>query len=154
MSEAIAQAKFLYPKANLVISLGTLREHYLKTKRHIVNSMIKEIYGRDAKIQLSHHEHIQINGRAKPGLLETDGYHLTENGTKLLVSNLQHAVEPWRSNFQTKSYKQTNQNKNNQLSPPNRYNLEIPLIDFRFPAKQDRDERTLNHTNNYIMTRV
>ena len=89
LNEAVSQAKTTYPATKVVISLGTPREDYLKHKVNRVNGMVREMFKDDP----------QRNGQAKPGLLAGDKYHLTENGTKLVASNIRHAVEPWRRQF-------------------------------------------------------
>ena len=99
LTEAVKQTKITYPACKVVVSLGTPREDHLKQKVMKVNSMVRDMYKHDDSVILCHHDNLQQNGQAKPGLLAVDKYHLTENGTKLVASNIRHAVEPWRRQY-------------------------------------------------------
>ena len=146
MADVVTQVKSTFPNAKPVISLGTPREDNLKQKVIRVNGMLREMYKDDNNTTVLHHENLQHRGQAKAGLLSSDGYHLTDSGTKVIASNIRHAVTTPSATVRTTSqHSISSQHKPYYIA--NR--REFPPLQA---SHGDRDDRL--HRGNYIMTRL
>ncbi len=118
LEKAVDLAKSSLPQSKVVVSLGTHREDRWKYKVNKVNGMIRNKYKNDPTVQLCHHDNLQEHGRAKPFLLASDNYRLTENGTKVIASNIRYAIEPWRKSMQQARTQRSDSVRPN-YKPPN-----------------------------------
>ena len=71
-----------------------------------VNELIRDELKHDKRVKICHHENLQKNDKINDALYKQDKYHLNSLGTKLLASNLRHAVEDgysrWRKETKDK----------------------------------------------------
>jgi len=87
--------KKLKPLAKILVSLATNRtdENKYNLKVNTVNSIIKEMAEESQEFTICDHSNMSQSNQIKKNFISKDGVHLTEDGTKMLASNLRKSVE-------------------------------------------------------------
>lgn len=98
MNEIISKFTNAYPSSKIIISLGLPRLDHIEldSKVEIVNALLKRSIrvANYHRVTFCDHSNFQHNGVTKAHLIsDTDGYHLTDDGIRVLCSNIRFKIE-------------------------------------------------------------
>jgi hypothetical protein len=97
LNDLIAKFTANHPHAKVIVSLGLPRSDDIRldSSIEIVNTLIKGSirFANCPRVIFCDHGNFMHNGSVKPRLLAKGGYHLSEDGTRLLCSNIRYKIE-------------------------------------------------------------
>ena len=95
MTALIDKTVAKFPDTNIVISLVTPRKdsEEWNMKDDLINALLKHKFRKAKNIHLCDNSNLADQGRPKPRLIQSDGIHLSTEGTAVLAANIKRLTD-------------------------------------------------------------
>ena len=95
MTSLINNTQSRFPKSKIIVSLATPRKDRMDWNDNgdLVNIMLKEKFRNAEHILLCDNSNLSYKGTSKLKMLDRDGFHLSEEGSAILASNIKQLID-------------------------------------------------------------
>jgi lysophospholipase L1-like esterase len=120
LTSLINNTQSRFPKSKIIVSLATPRKDRMDWNDNgdLVNIMLKEKFRNAEHILLCDNSNLSYKGTPKLKMLDQDGFHLSEEGSAVLASNIKQLIDHACNTNKPQSFTANNDNSGN---PSNRY---------------------------------